>query len=104
MSTPLNVQYRHLIIEFASSRRLPAVYANREAAEDGGLMAYGVNLIAIYRNAATYIDRIFKGAVPGELPVEQPTQFEMVINLKTARALGLTIPQSVLIRASRVIE
>ena len=102
--TPLNVQYRHLIIEFASSRRLPAVYANREAAEDGGLMAYGVNLIAIYRNAATYIDRIFKGAVPGELPVEQPTQFEMVINMKTARALGLTIPQSVLIRASRVIE
>jgi putative ABC transport system substrate-binding protein len=92
------------IVELAAQGRLPAVYAFREAVEAGGLMAYGVNVPDMFRRAATYVDKILQGAKPADLPVERPTKFELVINLKTAQALGLTIPQSLLSRADEVIQ
>ena len=92
------------ILTFASKNRLPAMYQLKENVERGGLMSYGANLPDLVRHAATYVDKILKGAKPADLPVEQPTKFELVINLKTAKALGLTIPQSVLLRADQVIE
>ncbi|MGH9577979.1 MAG: ABC transporter substrate-binding protein, partial [Terriglobales bacterium] len=99
-------QLRHEIISHVRRLRLPSISALPAAAwaEAGGLITYAANLLESYRYAATYVDRILKGAKPAELPVEQPTRFEMVINLKTAKALGITIPQSVLLRADRVIE
>jgi len=96
--------HRRRIAELAALHRLPAMYGWREFADVGGLMAYGPNVTAILRRAAFYVDRLIKGARPSDLPVEQPTQFELVINLKSARELGLTIPQTVLIRANAVIE
>jgi putative tryptophan/tyrosine transport system substrate-binding protein len=98
------LQERTRIVALAAKQRLPAVYAYRENVVAGGLMSYGADLADQFRRSAAYVDRILKGAKPGDLPVEQPTKFAMVINLKTAKALGLTIPPSVLGRADQVIE
>lgn len=92
------------IIDLAATHRIPAMYGVRELAGAGGLMAYGVNLPEMYRHGAFFVDRILKGAKPGDLPVEQPTKFELIINLTTAKALGLRIPQSLLIRADQLID
>jgi ABC-type uncharacterized transport system substrate-binding protein len=95
---------RKRLMDLAAKNRLPAVYPWKEGVDAGGLMAYGVNQADLYRRAATYVDKILKGAKPADLPVEQPTKFELVVNLKTAKALGLTIPQSLLTRADQVIQ
>jgi putative ABC transport system substrate-binding protein len=100
----LNFEQRQLIIDFAARNRLPTVFGDRVFADAGGLMSYGTDWVDLLRRTATYIDKILKGAKPADLPVEQPTKFELVINMKTARALGLTIPQSLLLRADQVIE
>jgi putative ABC transport system substrate-binding protein len=101
---PFTSQHRKRIVDFAAQRRLPAIYEAREFVESGGLICYGPNPLAIERRAAEYVDKIFKGAKPADLPVEQPTKFEMLINMKTAKALSLSIPQSVMLRADQVVE
>ncbi|MBI4610414.1 MAG: ABC transporter substrate-binding protein [Candidatus Rokubacteria bacterium] len=101
---PIFFSNRRRIVDLAAKSRLPAIYFDKGYVEAGGLMAYGPNIADLARRAATYVDRILKGAKPADLPVEQPTRFELVINLKTAKALGLTIPQSVLFRADHVIQ
>ncbi len=101
---PFLATHQVLIVEFAAKNRLPAMYSTSDFVEAGGLMSYGPDLLDNWRRAAVYVDKIFKGAKPAELPVEQPTKFEFVINLKTAKALGFAIPPSVLSRADRVIE
>jgi putative ABC transport system substrate-binding protein len=98
------IAHRARIAGLAAKSRLPAVYGLTDHAQAGGLMAYGPNIADLYRRAATYVDKILKGAKPADLPVEEPTKFELVINLKTAKALGLTIPPSVLVRSDQVIE
>ena len=92
------------IVERAASHKLPAIYFYREFVAIGGLMSYGADLNDLFRRAATYVDKILKGAKPADLPVEQPTKFELVVNLKTAQALGLTIPTVILAGADEVIE
>ncbi len=101
---PLPFSFRSPIIRLAEKHRLPAMYGLREFPEAGGLMSYGSNIASLFRRAATYVDKILKGAKPADLPVEQPTKFELVINLKAAKALGLTIPPSLLQRADEVIQ
>jgi putative ABC transport system substrate-binding protein len=95
---------RSRLVDVAAKHRLPAVHTVREFVDAGGLLAYGPDVADGYRRVATYVDKILKGSKPADLPVEQPTKFELVINLKTAKALGLTIPQSLLARADQVIE
>ena len=104
LSDSLFTNQRARILELAAKSRLPAVYDVRLFPESGGFMSYGPNIADLFRRAATYVDKILKGAKPGDLPIEQPTKFELVINLKTAKALGLTIPQSLLARADEVIQ
>ena len=103
-SYPLFTQHRREIAQLALKYRLPFMCPFREYVEDGNLMSYGYNPAELYRHAAIYVDKIFKGAKPAELPVEQPTKFELAVNLRTAKTLGIKIPQTVLLRADRVIE
>ncbi len=104
LSSTMFLVERRRLTDLAARHRLPTVFPFREGVDAGGLMSYGMDFPDLFRRAATYVDKILKGAKPGDLPVEQPTKFELVINLKTAKALGLTIPQSVLGRADEVIQ
>jgi putative ABC transport system substrate-binding protein len=101
---PLLASFRTLIVKFVNGHRLMSMYGDRDYVLAGGLMFYGTSTADMWRHAAIYVDRTLKGATPGDLSVEQPTKFELVINLKTAKALGLTIPQTLLLRADQVIE
>ena len=104
MLSPLVTIHSNRIVELALKHRLPGIYPTRQFAEEGGLMAYGPLIGDLYRRAATYVDKILKGAKPAELPIEQPTKFEFILNLKTAKQIGLTIPPNVLAQADRVIK
>jgi putative ABC transport system substrate-binding protein len=103
-SNPFSTDNRKRIVELAAKQHLPTIFEVRAGVDAGALISYGPDLLAMYRRAAYYVDRIFKGTKPADLPVEQPTKFEMIVNLKTAKALGIKIPQSVLIRADEVIQ
>jgi ABC-type uncharacterized transport system substrate-binding protein len=104
LASPVVNSQRHQVIELAIKNRLPAIYARSEFVDEGGLMTYGVNINDLFRRAAIYVDKILKGTKPADLPVEQPTKFEFIVNLKTAKQIGLTIPPNVLARADRVIR
>jgi putative ABC transport system substrate-binding protein len=104
MSSPLGSANQRLTVDLAEKYRLPAIYVRRAVVENGGLMSYGINLDEAFRRAAVFVDKILKGTKPADIPVEQPTKFEFVINLKTAKQIGLTIPPNVLARADRVIK
>ena len=104
LASPVFHRERAQIASLAIKSRLPTMHATREYVEAGSLMAYGVNLSEMYRRAALYVDKIVRGVKPADLPVEQPTKFELVINLKTAKQIGVTIPPNVLARADRVIK
>ena len=101
---PVLNSYQKQILDFLAKNRLPAIFENKAWVEAGGLISYGANYADVHRRAATLMDKILKGAKPADLPVEQPTRFELFINLKTAKEIGVTIPQSVLYRADRVIK
>ena len=102
--TPLFVTHRARLVDAVAGRRLPAIYPNRVFVEAGGLISYGPNYLDLWRRAAAYVDKILKGAKPGDLPVEQPTTFELLINNRTAKAIGLTIPPSLVSRADQIVE
>ena len=104
MTDPMLTAQRERIVDLAAKHRLPGIFYSRESAEAGGLLSYAANITDLYRRLATYVDKIIKGAKPGDLPIEQPMKFELVVNLKTAKALGLTIPPSILLQADQVIE
>ena len=104
LASPILVSQRTLIADLAIKNRFPAMYPASEFVEDGGLTTYAVSITELFRRVATYVDKILKGAKPADIPVEQPTKFELVVNMKTAKALGLTIPQPFLMRVDRVIE
>ena len=104
LADTVTVAHRRRAIEFAAANRLPAIYESKQFTDDGGLMSYGLSMPDHFSRAAFFVDKIIRGAKPADLPVEQPTKFELVINLKTAKALGLTIPQSILIRADEIIQ
>jgi putative ABC transport system substrate-binding protein len=104
LSEPFFIEERRRIADLARKNRVPTVFSRSENVEAGGLMSYGPSLTGQFRQAAVFVDKILKGAKPADLPVEEPTKLELTVNLKTARALGITIPQSVLVRADRVIE
>ena len=101
---PLTLEHLKLIVDFTTGQRLPSISGAKEFAAAGGLVSYGTNIPDVIRRAAGYVDKILKGAKPADLPVEQPTKFELVINLKTAKALGITITPSLLTRADEAIE
>jgi len=104
VASSISLAYRRQIVDFAAKNQLPAIYDESESVEAGGLMSYGANLPDLFRRAATYVDKILKGRKPSDLPVEQPTKFELIINLKAAKQIGLTIPPNVLARADKVIR
>jgi putative ABC transport system substrate-binding protein len=104
LNDPFMFTYRKVIVETAGRLRLPSIYGFREFVDDGGLISYGVNITDTYRRAAAYVDRILKGEKPADLPVQFPTKFELIVNLKTAKAIGFTLPDSFLLRADEVIE
>jgi ABC-type uncharacterized transport system substrate-binding protein len=104
LASPVLTPQRKQVIDLAAQSRLPAMYARRESVENGGLMSYGVSIPDLFRRAAIYVDKILKGAKPADLPIEQPKKFELVINLKTAKQIGLTIPPNVLARADKIIK
>jgi putative ABC transport system substrate-binding protein len=104
LALPTTVIHRNLIIKLAAQHRLPAVYNSRFWVAEGGLVSYGPDILDQYRSAAGYVDRILRGAKPADLPVQAPTKYKLVINLKTAKTLGLTVPDALLARADEVIE
>jgi putative ABC transport system substrate-binding protein len=104
LADPITVNNRTRVTTLAAKHRLPALYTMREYVVDGGLMAYGFDSVAMYRSAADYVDKILKGAKPADLPIEQVSRHLLVVNLKTAKALGLTFPESILVRADEVIQ
>src|SRR5262249_34005543 len=104
LANPATTAHRTELTELALKSRLPAIYYTTEFVEDGGLMSYGVSIADLFRRAATYVDKILKGAKPAELPVEQPKKFEFIVNLKAAKQIDLTIPPNVLARADKVIR
>ena len=104
LSSPILIVHRKEIVELAAKHRAPAMYFSREFVEDGGLMTYAANVSELWRRAATYVDKILKGAKPADLPVEQPKKFEFIVNLKAAQQIGLAIPPNVLARADKVIK
>jgi len=103
-ASPLTTAYQPIIVEFAAKHRLPTMFALKADVEAGGLMSYAPSSTDAFRRAARYVDKILKGARPGDLPIEDPTRFELVINRKTAKALGLTIPQTLLLQADQIIQ
>jgi putative ABC transport system substrate-binding protein len=104
LTDTLTITQQSQIVELAAKRRLPAMFQTGDFVDAGGLMSYGPNDADLFRRTATYVDKILKGAKPGDLPVEQPTRFELVINLKTAKKIGLTIPPEMLVRADKVLK